>query len=121
MAYIDGYLVPVHESKRADYERLARMAAPIFIELGALQVVETWGDGLQHGHTTDFFMAVKAEDGENVVFSWIVWPDKETRDKGNAAMMTDPRFEAIDAEGVFNGKRMVYGGFAPILIEGELK
>lgn len=111
MAYIDGFLIPVPKSNEADYKKLAEMAAPIFIEHGALQVVETWGDDLMKGEHTDFYMAVKAKEDENVVFSWIVWPSKEARDAGNKAAMEDKRFEGMMGKDVFDGKRMIFSGF----------
>lgn len=111
MAYIDGFLIPVPEAKKDAYRRMAEAAAPIFIEHGAIHVSENWGDDLMKGTTTDFFMAVKAEPAENVVFSWITWPDKETRDRGNHAAMADPRFEAFNVLDVFDGKRMIFSGF----------
>lgn len=115
MSYVDGYLIPVPEANREAYAKMATFAAPIFIEHGALSVVENWGDDLMKGETTDFFMAVKAEPGENVVFSWITWPSKQARDAGNAAAMADPRFEEFEGTNVFNGKRMIYSGFQTIV------
>lgn len=116
MTYIDGFIIPVKAGKQADYEAMAKFAAPIFIEHGALQVVENWGDDVPRGKHTDFFMAVKAEAGETIVFSWMIWPDKATRDAGNAAAMADPRFKEFDGFGdAIDGKRMIFGGFTPIL------
>jgi uncharacterized protein YbaA (DUF1428 family) len=115
MPYIDGFLIPVPQSNREEYARMAAFAAPIFIEHGAIHVSENWGDDLIKGHTTDFFMATKAEDGENVVFSWITWPDKATRDAGNQAAMADPRFKEFEDNTVFDGKRMIFSGFQNIV------
>ena len=115
MTYIDGYLIPVKENNREAYRAMAELAAPIFIEHGALHVAECWGDDLMRGKHTDFFMAVKAEEGENVVFSWIIWPDKEARDKGNQAAMADPGFEEMQVEDVFDGKRRIFSGFQTIV------
>ena len=120
MAYIDGFLIPVQQSRKDDYLAQARAAAPIFLDLGATRVVETWGDDLKPGKQTDFFRAVAAEEGETVVFSWIEYPDKSARDAANQAMMEDPRFEAL-GEMPFDGKRMIFSGFAPIFDSmGEL-
>lgn len=115
MSYVDGYLIPVPESRREDYRRMAEIGAQVFIEHGALHVAETWGDDLMRGKTTDFYMAVKAEPGETVVFSWITWPDKAARNAGNAAAMADPRFAEFEGSDLIDGKRMIYSGFQTIV------
>ena len=91
--------------------------------MGALRVIECWGDDVPEGKSTDFRMAVKAEPGEAVLFSWIEWPDKETRDAGMAKMtemMTDPskadpRMDPEKNPMPFDGKRMIFGGFVPVV------
>ncbi len=80
MTYIDGFVIAVPRANRQKFIDHASTADPMFIEHGALRVVECWGDDVPDGTTTDFRMAVKAEDDEEVVFSWIEWPDKATRD-----------------------------------------
>jgi uncharacterized protein YbaA (DUF1428 family) len=115
MAYVDGYVIPVLKSNKQAYRDVAQTAAPIFKEYGALKVVETWGDDVPKGKTTDFYMAVKCTDNENVVFSWIVWPDKATRDAGMAKAMADPRMDMDPASMPFDGKRMIFGGFEVLL------
>ena len=114
MPYIDGFLIPVPHANKDAYLAMARAAAPIFLDLGATRVVETWGDDLKPGTHTDFFRAVAAQDGENVVFSWIEYPDKATRDEAGRRMMEDPRFAAL-GEMPFDGKRMIFSGFTPVL------
>lgn len=113
MTYVDGFLIPVPADKEADYRRQAAAAAPLFLDLGATRVVENWEDDVPDGTSTDFRRAVKAEPGEKIVFSWIVYPDKATRDAANKAMMEDARFEAL-GEMPFDGKRMIFGGFTTI-------
>ncbi len=115
MTYIDGYIIPVPKSNRAAYIEAARAMAPLFKEHGALKVVETWGDDVPKGKTTDFYMAVKCTEDENVVFSWIAWPDKATRDAGMAKAMADPRMQPGAAPMPFDGKRMIFGGFETLL------
>ena len=115
MTWIDGYVIPVLESRREDYARMAGAAAHVFIEHGALHVIESWGVDVPPGEVTDFRRAVAAEEGEGVVFSLIVWPDRATRDAGHKAVFEDPRIaETIDMS-VFNSKRMIMGGFEEIL------
>lgn len=111
--YVDGMVAPVPTSAKDDYIAHARMAAGIFKELGATRLVENWGTDVPDGKVTDFKRAVAATPEETVVFSWIEWPDKPTRDAGMAAMMDDPRMR--DTPMPFDGKRMIFGGFVPIL------
>ena len=96
---------------------LAAKAAPLFKEFGATRIVECWADDVPEGTQTDFYRAVKAEEGETVVFSWIEYPSREARDAANAKMMSDPRMKEMGENMPFDGKRMIYGGFA-ILLEG---
>jgi len=111
MTYIDGFIVPISDDKVADYTPIAETFARKAKEQGALGSLEAIGDGLEHGHTTDFFKAVKAEDGENVIFSFVIWPDKATRDKGWEAIMADPEMQPGVQSMPFDGKRMFWGGF----------
>lgn len=111
MAYVDGFVIPVPTAKREEYRALALMAAPIFKEHGALSVVECWGDDVPLGKLTSFPRAVQCEEGESVVFSWIIWPDKAARDAGNAKVMADPRMQPDTMPVPFDGKRLIFGGF----------
>ncbi len=115
MPYIDGYVIPVPKANREAYKEAAMQMAPLFKQYGALKVVETWGDDVPKGKTTDFYMAVKAGEDENVVFSWIVWKDKAARDAGMAKAMADPRMQPGASPAPFDGKRMIFGGFEVLL------
>jgi uncharacterized protein YbaA (DUF1428 family) len=113
-SYTDGFVVPVPEGNREAYRDLASKMAKVFRQHGATRVVEAIADDVSHGKVTDFYRAVKAEDGETVVFSFIEWPDKKTRDDAWAKIMQD---ESLKPEGEmpFNGQRMFWGGFEPIV------
>jgi uncharacterized protein YbaA (DUF1428 family) len=120
MSYVDGFVVPVPEGSKEQYLSMAQKMAGKFTEHGALQVIEAWGDDVMRGKTTDFFMAVKAEEGENVVFSFVMWPDKATRDAAWAKIMDDPEMQPDPNQPMpFDGKRMFWGGFQPIVEVGE--
>jgi len=119
MAYIDGFIVPVPAANKEAYRALAAKAAPLFHEFGATRHIEAWGDDVPRGKLNDFHSAVKAEDGEEVVFSWIEYPSKEVRDSANRKIMSDPRMEDMGKEMPFEGARMIYGGFAPFLDTGK--
>ena len=110
MSYVDGFVVPVPADKKAAYRDLCARTATLFKEMGALAVVECWGDDVPDGKVTDFKRAVQVQSGENVVFSWIVWPSKQVRDAANEKMMNDPRMK-MDKDPPFNMQRMIYGGF----------
>ena len=114
MRYVDGFVCPVKPGRKDDYLAMARSAAPLFLEYGALRVVETWNEDLMVGTTNDFRTAVLAEAGEDVVFSWIEWPDKATRDAGWAKVMVDPRMQGSE-DNPMAGARLIYGGFSTLL------
>ncbi|HWO23170.1 MAG TPA: DUF1428 domain-containing protein [Kofleriaceae bacterium] len=110
MSYIDGFVIPVPTSKKEAYREMAAKAAPFFMKYGALRIVECWGDNIPDGKVTDMKRAVNAEAGENVVFSWIVWPSKEVRDAAEKKMIEDPDMKPPD-DMPFDGKRLIMGGF----------
>ena len=116
MSYIDGFVIPVPARKKEAYREMAAKAAADLQGARRNALVECWGDDVPDGKVTDFKGAVKAEAGENVVFSWIVWPSKAVRDEGNRKVMADPRMK-IGADMPFDGKRMIFGGFE-VLFEG---
>jgi uncharacterized protein YbaA (DUF1428 family) len=117
MGYIDGYVIPVKTANADKYKSFAAKYAPLFKKHGATRVVESWGDDVDHGKTTDFYRAVAAGDDETVVFSWVEWPDKKARDEGMAQAMKDPAFAEEGVEMPFDGKRMIMGGFQVIVDE----
>jgi uncharacterized protein YbaA (DUF1428 family) len=118
MSYMDGFVIPVPRGNKQAYKDLAAIAAPVFIEHGAIRVVECWGDDIKPGKVNDFRTCVIAEAGEEVVFSWIEWPSKEARDAGHEKVMADQRMKPEEERGMpFAGARLVYGGFTVLLDE----
>lgn len=118
MAYIEGFVTPVPTAQKAAYRRHVEATAPLFKEAGATRMVETWEEDVPRGTTTDFFRAVDAQEHENIVFSWIEFPDKATRDTGMAQLMADPRMIAAGEHLPFDGKRVIFGGFDPFVDDG---
>ena len=119
MSYIDGFVMAVPTANKQKFIEHGNSIDTIFTDLGATRVVECWADDVPEGEVTDFGKAVKATEEESVVFSWIEWPDKETRDAAMSKMMSDDfKDERMDQEKnpmPFDGKRMIYGGFRPIV------
>ncbi len=118
--YVDGFVIPVPKENKAAFKAMAEKIAPMFLEHGAIRVVECWGVDVPDGKVTDFRRAVQAESGEEVVFSWVVWPSKEAREAGNQKIMQDPRMQPKPGEPIpFDGKRMIFGGFDVLVDQGE--
>src|SRR5687767_15045810 len=117
MSYVQGFLVAVPTANKQAYRDLAAKSAPLFKEFGATRQVEAWGDEVPDGKVTDFKRAVKAKPDETVVFSWFEYSDKKTRDAAFEKMMNDPRMKELGASMPFDGQRMIFGGFAPIVDE----
>jgi uncharacterized protein YbaA (DUF1428 family) len=117
MSYFQGFVIPVKEGDKAAYLDMAKKAAPVFADYGALATVECWEQDVPDGKQTDLRRAVKAEPGEKIVFSWIWWPDKATCDAAAPKLMEDERMQPAGAM-PFNPQRMIYGGYEPVVDSG---
>jgi uncharacterized protein YbaA (DUF1428 family) len=115
--YVDGFVLPVPRKNIDAYRRMARKAGKIWIEHGALSYHECAADDVKPGKVTSFPQAVKLEDDETVVFSWIVYRSRRERDRINAKVMADPRLESMmdPSKLPFDGMRMFWGGFKTIV------
>ena len=123
MSYIDGFVIAVPTVNKQKFIEHAKRIDSVFIDLGATRVIECWGDDVRDGKVTDFRKAVQAEDDETVAFSFVEWPDKKTRDAAYAKMTdwmnnpedADPRTDPEKNPMPFDGKRLIYGGFEPVV------
>ena len=115
MAYVDGFVIPVRKDHLDEYTRFATLCAQVWKEHGALTSVECVGDDVPYGTLTSFPRAVMAKDDEVVIFSWIVYESRANRDAVMEKVMADPRMQPMMENPIFDGKRMIFGGFAPIL------
>ncbi len=115
MPYIDGFVIPVPTANRDIYRAHELKWWPMFQKHGAKSLVVGWGDDIPPGKQTDFLRAVDAREDETVVLAWMIWPDKETRDTAFAEIMA----AGDEVEMPFDGKRMIFGGFTPLLMEGD--
>lgn len=113
MTYFQGFIIPVPEANREAYFKMAQEFVPLFTDYGAQRIVECWGCDVPRGELTDMYGAVKAEKGENIVFSWIDWGTKDKFDKAHEGMMSDKRMEE-PTEMPFDGMRMIYSGFETV-------
>lgn len=115
MSYVDGFVIAVPSANKEQFIAHAKKLDPLFIKAGALRVVECWGDDVPVGKVTDFQRAVQATGDETVCFSWVEWPDKATRDAGMEKIMNDPAMSPENTQMPFDGKRMIFGGFVPVV------
>jgi len=123
MSYIDGLVIACPKANKEKFIAHAKTADPLFMELGATRILECLQDDVPKGKVTDFYGAVQATEEEAVLFSWIEWPDKQTRDAAMAKMtemmenpeQADPRMDPIKNPMPFDGKRMIFGGFVPVV------
>jgi len=124
VTFYDATVIPVPTANKAQYVAMAETMAECFLEAGARRVIETWQDNVDHGKVTDFFRAVAAKEDESIVFSWIEWPDKSTRDAAWGRMMdpatADERMDPAKHPRPFDGSRMIFGGFEPVFVAGDL-
>lgn len=112
-SYVDGFVLPVPKSKRDEFTEFANTCDPIFMEHGASWIMENWAVDTPRGKQTDFRRAVQAAPDEDVVFSWVQWPDKSARDAGNEKIMNDQRLVALGMP--FGSERLIFGGFRPVV------
>lgn len=112
--YVNGYVLGVPEEKKAVYLKVAETFAEVAKDFGALEVFENWELEVPDGEQTDFRKAINALPGEKIVFSWVVWPDRETGAVAHKGMFADERMKNI-GEMPMDGKRIIMGGFEPIV------
>jgi len=113
MAYVDGFVLAVKKDRLEDYKKMAAKGRDVWMANGATSYVEAIADDVPYGDLTSFPRAVMAQDDEVVVFSYITYPDKETRDACMKVVMET--MEMDPSEMPFDGKRMIFGGFKPFI------
>lgn len=117
MNYVDGFVIAVPTANKAAYTKMAADMAPLFKKHGALKLVECWGDDVPEGKLTSFPMAVQCKPDETVVFAWLIWPSREARDQGMEKVMAEDNMQGEEIKKIFDGKRMIFGGFQMIVDE----
>jgi uncharacterized protein YbaA (DUF1428 family) len=117
MNYVDGFVIAVPTANKEAYTKMSADLAPLFKAHGALKLVECWGDDVPEGKLTSFPMAVQCKPDETVALSWILWPSREVRDLGMAKVMADQSMQGEAMKNLFDGKRMIFGGFQMIVDE----
>lgn len=114
--YVDGFILPVPRKNLDKYKKWAKIAGKVWLDHGAIDYVECMGDDVDAGKVTSFPKSVKLKKGEVVFFSWATYKSKAQRDRIMKKVMTDPRLaEFMSGEMPFDGMRMFWGGFKPVV------
>lgn len=115
--YIDGFVLPIPKKHLDEYRSVAEKVAEVWKEHGALAYFEYVGEDLKLEGTRSFPEATGATDEEAIIFGWVVFDSRETRDLANQKVISDPRMMDLvgpltdPSKMIFNAERMVYGGF----------
>ena len=112
MPYVDGFVIPVPKANKDAYRAEAEKMWTVMRDYGAIEVWECWGEDIPEGEVTSFPSAVMLKDDETVVFSWVIWRDREARSAAQENMLKDPRMEEMEMP--FDGKRLIFGSFIPL-------
>lgn len=113
--YVDGFIVPIPKKNVEKYRKIAKIAGKVWMDHGALSYVECMGDDVPMGKSTSFPQSVKLKKDEVVFFSWITYKSRTQRDRIMEKVMADPRIKGMEEMMPFDGSRMIFGGFIPIV------
>ena len=119
--YIDGFVFPIPRDRVNEYKGIAEAVAEIWKEHGAIDYLEYVGDDMEREGTRSFTDLVAATQHEVIVFGWVVFASSQARDLANDKVEADPRMMDLVAplidpsNPVFDGNRMAYGGFKPLV------
>ena len=116
--YVAGLVIPVPHDQMEAYRKWAENGARIFKKYGCLEIVESWEDFVPNGKQTDFCKAVAAKEGEKIVFSWQIWPDRASFQAAEEKMHEDG---SLDTSGAppFDASRLILGCFEPVFSMGR--
>lgn len=113
--YLQAYVAPAAIGEREAYSEMMATIRDIAVDAGALRAVDGWSDRIEDGKLTDFKRAVKAEEGEAVAVGFTEWSSKAAAQRGLAKMRDDSRMPPPGSDMPFDGQRMIFGGFVPIV------
>lgn len=114
--YVDGFILPVPRKNLEKYKKMAKLGAKVWKDHGALDYVECVADDVKPGKVTSFPQSVKLKKGEVVIFAWATYKSRAHRDRVMKKVMADERLAGMTPELMpFDGMRMFWGGFKPIV------
>lgn len=113
--YVDGFILPIPRKNLAAYKKLAKLSGKVWRDHGAIDYVECIADDVKKGKVTSFPQSVKLKKGEVVFFSWVTYKSRADRNRVMKKVMNDPRLVPMMDKMVFDGMRMFWGGFKPVI------
>ncbi len=121
MSYVDGFVLVVPKAKRAAYKKMANDSKGMWMKRGALDYKECRLDDAKPKMVKlTFPKLAKAKKGEEVWFSFVVYKNKQHRDKVNKEVYKEMQEwgkkggkskKEMMALMPFDMKRMACGGF----------
>lgn len=115
--YVDGFVIVVPKSKRAEYKKMAELGKKMWLQYGALDYKECVADDLNPdtgGMPMKTFLKLSgAKEDEEVWFSYILYESKKQRDEINRKVIADMNKEYGDKpmDMPFDMKKLSMGGF----------
>ncbi|MGE5471051.1 MAG: DUF1428 domain-containing protein [Bacteroidota bacterium] len=115
--YIDAIVIPVPRANLETYKQMSMAWGNAHLRHGALYYSDSLSDDIQPGKFTSFPQSVQLKDDEVIALAWIVYRNKEDRDRISKEAMEDPQLkDAMSAATMpFDGKRMFWGGFQTVI------
>ena len=119
--YIDGFVLPIPKKHLNDYKEVAELVSKIWKEHGALDYSEFVSEDLKLEGTRSFSDIANAKNDEIIIFGWVVFDSRESRDLVNKLVAADPRMTDIvgpltsSSPIIFDATRMAYGGFEKLV------
>ena len=115
-SYVDAFVIPVQKKHLPAYKKIAKMMSKVTLDNGAISYVECMAHDAPTGKTTSFPQSVKLKKGEVVFFSWITYKSLAHRNSVMKKVMADPRMDLMGKGPMpFDGARMFWGGFKPVV------
>lgn len=119
--YIDGFLFPLSKEHMAVYKAVSEEVAAIWKEHGALSYQEYTNEGGAVEGCPSFPATLEVQEGEVVVFGWITFSSKKSRDEVFEKVANDSRMQTLvtpimqSNNPIFDAQRMVYGEFKSLI------
>lgn len=121
--YVDGFVLVVPKNKVAEYKKMAKEGAEIWMKNGALQYFECMGEDMKTKDmggmkALEFTKLANAKSTDTVWFSFIVFKSKKHRDEVNRKVMdgmAKAMEEGKEMEMPFDMSKMAYGGFEAVV------